>query len=70
MRCNRELARCGVPFHTPPQEEPFGQYAGFHDPDGHEISLWQPPSARDRRHAMVAPLVQHSQSVVARLARR
>lgn len=62
-----ELIRRGVRFEGPLAEAPFGQVASFRDPDGHLLYIWQPPKPDDSRFPMVAPLVEHYQSVSARL---
>lgn len=67
-RVYEELARRGVKFKDPLEEAEFGQVAGFLDPDGHQVFIWQPPGPDDPRYPMVAPLVRHYESVVSRLS--
>ncbi len=69
-RVYEELTQRGVRFEGPLKEEEYGRDAWFRDPDGHQIFIWQPPSPEDPRYAMVAPLVSHYSSIVARLLRK
>ena len=62
-----ELRRRGVRFREPLREAPFGRVAGFVDPDGHEISIWQPPQKGSRRYRSVEPLVRQYERLAARL---
>lgn len=64
-----ELKERGAEFKGPLREEEFGRAAFFHDPDGHELWIWQPPALGDKRNTMVAPLVDHYTSVAERLRR-
>ncbi len=36
------LLRSGVTFLTEVQKRPYGHIAGFNDPDGYLLELWQP----------------------------
>ena len=62
-----ELVRRGVEFSAPLQREAIGRMAALHDPDGHTLFLWEPPSPGDSGEAMVGPLIRHFESLASRL---
>lgn len=53
------LSARGVEFSGGITQQPFGRIAEFRDPDGHELSLWQIPSAGESGYAYVEPLARH-----------
>ena len=54
-----QLQARGVEFAGGISEEPFGRIAEFHDPDVHELSLWQLPREGEPEYAHVEPLARH-----------
>jgi predicted enzyme related to lactoylglutathione lyase len=54
-----ELSSRGVEFAGGVTEEIFGRIAEFHDPDGHELYLWQLPAEEEDGYANVKPLAKH-----------
>jgi predicted enzyme related to lactoylglutathione lyase len=54
-----DLSSRGVRFDGGITQEEFGRIAGFEDPDGHELYLWQIPREGEPELEEVRPLVRH-----------
>ena len=63
----RELRRRGVKFEGGIDEDPYGKTAGFRDPDGHQIFIWQPPPKDSTSFEHVAGIVEHYENVLRKL---
>jgi catechol 2,3-dioxygenase-like lactoylglutathione lyase family enzyme len=66
-----EMRSRGVHFESEPHREEFGGLvAEFHDPDGHELFIWELPGPDDEAYERERPLVEHYRSLAAALGRR
>lgn len=63
----QELKKRGVRFESEIDEEPYGKTAGFRDPDGHQLFLWQPPSRDSENFNNVFGMVEHYENILSRL---
>jgi len=48
-------------------DELFGRIAGFHDPDGHQLFLWQLPDEGSEAYERIRPLAAHHARLVSNL---
>jgi predicted enzyme related to lactoylglutathione lyase len=47
--------------------ELYGRIAGFHDPDGHRLFLWQLPDEGSEAYERIRPLAEHHARLVSTL---
>ncbi len=64
---HEELKKRGVRFIGGIEDNPYGKTAGFKDPDGHEIYLWQPPPKQSKNYKSVSGIVHHYEKILSKL---